>query len=122
VRQIHDNAAILYDSLGNELTREILEEAIGGASGSRVLGGTLLEWADEWWKDDAGSPSTDEIGGIGPGWRPLPECVFNEEWGSSTSTGLTAAPSTPTGRISANIGALSGLPDIGTGWACAPSR
>jgi glycosyl hydrolase family 2 len=57
-----------------DLTREIR------AAGGRVLGGTLFEWADEWWKVSGGSPSVQEVGGTAPGGGPYPDGTFNEEW------------------------------------------
>jgi len=65
------------------LTREILTRATAPAAnggGARVLGGTIFEWADEWWKDAAGSPSEQEVGGVAPGGGPYPDQTFNEEW------------------------------------------
>jgi hypothetical protein len=62
------------------LTREILEQATSSADGARVLGGTLFEWNDEWWKDAAGSFSEQDVGGAAPGSGPYPDQVFNEEW------------------------------------------
>jgi hypothetical protein len=62
------------------LTREILEQATGPIPGAPVLGGTLFEWNDEWWKDAEGSLSAQDVGGIAPGGGPYPDQVFNEEW------------------------------------------
>ena len=62
------------------LTREILEQATRTDAGARVLGGTIFEWADEWWKDEAGSLTAQEVGGIAPGGGPYPDQTFNEEW------------------------------------------
>jgi hypothetical protein len=62
------------------LTREILEQTTGPGGGAPVLGGTLFEWNDEWWKDATGSPSEQDVGGVAPGTGPHPDQVFNEEW------------------------------------------
>jgi hypothetical protein len=61
------------------LTEELLEHSAALADGV-ALGGTLFEWADEWWK--AGNPNTQEAGGVAPGGGPYPDQTFNEEyWG-----------------------------------------
>jgi hypothetical protein len=63
-----------------ELTQEILDHGAGPGSEGPCLGGTIFEWADEWWKDGEGSASTQEVGGIAPGGGPHPDQTFNEEW------------------------------------------
>lgn len=62
------------------LARELFARATAEQAGARILGGTIFEWADEWWKDEAGSPDAQEVGGVAPGGGPYPDQVFNEEW------------------------------------------
>jgi len=62
------------------LAQEILDEAPAPGGDGQCLGGTIFEWADEWWKDGDGSLSAQEPGGIAPGGGPHPDQTFNEEW------------------------------------------
>jgi hypothetical protein len=62
------------------LTEELLEQSSALTANGVTLGGTIFEWADEWWK--AGDPNTQEAGGAAPGGGPFPDQTFNEEyWG-----------------------------------------
>ncbi len=72
------------------LTRELLDNT--AVSGGASLGGTLFEWADEWWKDQEGSPSVQDVGGVAPGGGPFPDQVFNEEWWGIVDVQRTPRP------------------------------
>lgn len=62
------------------LTEALLANSSAMTPDGVTLGGTIFEWADEWWK--AGNPNTQEAGGVAPGGGPHPDQTFNEEyWG-----------------------------------------
>lgn len=62
------------------LTELIRDNSSARSERGTCAGGTVFEWADEWWKDSGGSPDTHDVGGIAPGGGPYPDQTFNEEW------------------------------------------
>lgn len=68
----------------HKLTQEIVDDLAWNGKNGNVLGGTIFEFSDEWWKAP-GSHHQQDDGGYAPGNGPFPDGVFNEEyWGLVT--------------------------------------
>jgi len=66
-----------------EATRELTYQIHRQSSvhgGGPVVGQFIFEFADEWWKDKAGTADDHDVGGGAPGFGPWPDKDFNEEW------------------------------------------
>jgi glycosyl hydrolase family 2 len=81
----------MYDPDSQALAVGDLTRAIRDAPG-RVLGGTVFEWADEWWKVGGGALDQQEVGGSAPGGGPYPDNTFNEEWWGVVDIDRTPRP------------------------------
>ncbi|CAJ1367611.1 unnamed protein product [Effrenium voratum] len=62
-----------------QLTEEILSQSSVLNRGP-CIGGFIFEFADEWHKDNDGSPDRHDNAGTAPGGGPYPDMTFNEEW------------------------------------------
>jgi hypothetical protein len=62
-----------------EATRQLTLEILAQTN-NQILGGTIFEWVDEWWKDGDGALGVHDVGGVAPGGGPYPDSTFNEEW------------------------------------------
>ncbi len=73
-----NSQAIATTALINEIAQNLSSKNPANV----LIGGSIFEWNDEWWKDSKGSPLVQESGGIAPGIGPYPDNIFNEEyWG-----------------------------------------
>jgi hypothetical protein len=77
-----DTAAQAYGNVA--LFKQVLDNATTGAGGTaahKVIGMTIFEFMDEYWKA-SGDSCVQDAGGVAPGGGPYPDITFNEEyWG-----------------------------------------